>query len=144
MSHILRVKGKGVLSAQTIVTIRAIATYHLPDEDEPTRISVQMTATADDIELFLIPYTHDDNIELEIEILDILQPLIDSHDTNLKWLDNIKNLEKGEDHYTLIHNKKDTENDKNGEAHESKRTQETCLPSRDAGMGQAPCTRQTR
>ena len=115
MSHILRVKGKGVLSAQTIVTIRAIATYHLPDEDEPTRISVQMTATADDIELFLIPYTHDDNIELEIEILDILQPLINSHDANLKWLDNIKNLEKGEDHYTLIHNKKDTENDKNGE-----------------------------
>lgn len=46
-----------------------------------------ITAPAVDLELFLLPYTDDENADLEIEILNIVQPVIGKHDENLKWLD---------------------------------------------------------
>ena len=87
MKHILHIKVQGRLSAQSVVTVRASVTYHLKDEPEPTFFCATLTSFASDVELFLLPYTDDPNAELEVEILNILQPGIDQHDDNLKWLD---------------------------------------------------------
>ena len=57
-------------------------TYYLK-----TVFQVRITAPASDLDLFLIPYAENDSIDLEIEILDILQPYVGKHDENLKWLD---------------------------------------------------------
>ena len=112
MHHILNIKGKGRLSAETIVTARLTVTYHLQGEDEPTIISGQMTAPASDMELFLIPYTHDENAEVDIHIIDTYTPLIREHDDNLKWLDNLQQLHQGEDHLDMIERREtDTEPD---------------------------------
>ena len=43
---------------------------------------------------FLIPYTEDDDIDVDFEILDILQPYVGKHDENLKWLDALINSEE--------------------------------------------------
>ena len=102
MHHILNIKGKGRLSAETIVTARITITYYLPEDDEPTIISAQMTAPASDMELFLIPYTHDEAAEVEISILDTYTPLIREHDDNLKWLGNLQQLHQGEEHLDMI------------------------------------------
>ena len=55
-SIIINVKGKGRLSAESIVTVRASVTYYLEDEPEPTFFQVMITAPAADLELFLLPY----------------------------------------------------------------------------------------
>lgn len=102
MHHILNIKGKGRLSAETIVTARITITYHFQEDDEPTIISAQMIAPAAHLELFLIPYTHDVNAEVEVSILDTYTPLIRDHDANLKWLDNLQQLHHGEEHLELI------------------------------------------
>ena len=102
MYHILNIKGKGRLSAETIVTARITITHHLQGDDEPTIISAQMTAAASGMELFLIPYTHDVNAEVEVRILDIYTPLVREHDDNLRWLSNLQQLHQGEDHFEMI------------------------------------------
>ena len=84
---IINVKGKGRLSAESIVTVKASVTYHLEDEPDPTYFQVMMTAPAFDLELFLVPYIDAENADLQIEILNIVQPAIGEHDENLKWLD---------------------------------------------------------
>ena len=53
-SVIINVKGEGRLSAETIVTVRALVTYHLDDEPHPTLFEVMITAPAVDLELFFI------------------------------------------------------------------------------------------
>ena len=112
MHHILNIKGKGRLSAETIVTARITITHHLQGDDEPTIISAQMTAPASDMELFLIPYTHNEDAEVEVSILDTYTPLIREHDDNLKWLDNLQKLHHGEDHLEMIEGREtDTEPD---------------------------------
>ena len=84
---IINVKGKGRLSAESIVTVKASVTYYLEDEPDPTFFQVMITAPATDLELFLLPYIDNEQADLEIEILDIVQPSIREHDENLKWLD---------------------------------------------------------
>ena len=102
MYHILNLKGKGRLSAETIVTARITVTYHLEGDAEPKIISVQMTAPAAEMELFLIPYTHYEFAEVEVSILDTYTPLIREHDENLNWLDHLQQLHHGEDHIEMI------------------------------------------
>lgn len=87
MSQLIRIKDRGVLSAESIVTVRVSVEYRLDDEPEPVYFSVQITAPASDLDLFLIPYSDDENANLEIDILDVYQPRISKHDENLKWLD---------------------------------------------------------
>ena len=94
MKQLVRVKGHGVLSAETIVTARVTVTHHFDDGTEPVTMQVRMTAPASDLDLFLIPYTEDDDIDVDFEILDILQPYVGKHNKNLKWLDALINLEK--------------------------------------------------
>ena len=94
MKQLVRVKGHGVLSAETIVTARVTVTHHFDDGTEPVTMQVRITAPASDLDLFLIPYTEDDDIDVDFEILDILQPYVGKHDKNLKWLDALINLEK--------------------------------------------------
>ena len=91
--QLLRIKGHGILSAESIVTVRASITHHFEDETEPVFFQVNITAPASDLDLFLIPYSQDDMTDLELEILHIYTPFITKHDSNLKWLDNIKKLE---------------------------------------------------
>ena len=86
-ASIINVKGKGRLSAESIVTVKASVTYYLEDEPNPTFFQVMITALAIDLELFLLPYIDNEQADLEIEILDIVQPSIREHDENLKWLD---------------------------------------------------------
>ena len=111
MHRILNIKGKGRLSAETIVTARITVTFHLEGEDEPITISAQMTAPASDMELFLIQYTHNEDTEVDIHILDTYTPLIQKHDDNLHWLDNLQQLHQGKEHISLIHNR-ETDNEK--------------------------------
>lgn len=92
----IRLKSGERLSAESIVTARITVTYHFDDEPEPVIFQVKAIAPASDLDFFLIPYTTDANCDVEVEILDVLQPLIRGHDDNLKWLDNIKRLENGE------------------------------------------------
>ena len=84
---IINIKGKGRLSAESIVTVKASVAYHLEDEPDPTYFQVMITAPAADLELFLLPYIDDENADLQIDILNIVQPAIGAHDENLKWLD---------------------------------------------------------
>ena len=93
MKQLVRVKGHGVLSAETIVTARVTVTHHFDDGTEPVTMQVRITAPASDLDLFLIPYTEDDDIDVDFEILDILQPYVGKHDENLKWLDTLINHE---------------------------------------------------
>jgi len=86
-SVIINVKGKGRLSAESIVTVRASVTYYLDNEPDPTFFQVMITAPAADLELFLLPYIDDEQADLEIDILNIVQPVIGKHNENLKWLD---------------------------------------------------------
>ena len=92
--QLLKIKGHGILSAESIVTVRASVTHHFEDETEPVFFQVNITAPASDLDLFLIPYSVGDDTELELEILHVYTPYIANHDSNLKWLDNIKNLER--------------------------------------------------
>ena len=62
-------------------------TYYLDDEPEPAFFQVMITAPAADLELFLLPYIDTEQADLEVEILNIVQPVIGEHDENLKWLD---------------------------------------------------------
>lgn len=87
MKQLIRIKGHGVLSAESIVTARVTVTHHFDDNTDPVTMQVRITAPASDLDLFLIPYAENDSIDLEIEILDILQPYVGKHDENLKWLD---------------------------------------------------------
>ena len=75
-----------------------------------------MTAPAADMELFLIPYTHDENAEVDVNIIDTYTPLIRDHDKNLKWLDNLQQLHHGEDHLEMIQGR---ETDAEAETEES-------------------------
>ena len=93
MKQLIRVKGHGVLSAESIVTARVTVTHHFDDDTEPVTMQVRITAPASDLDLFLIPYTEDDDIDVDFEILDILQPYIGRHDERLKWLDYLINRE---------------------------------------------------
>ena len=86
-ASIINVKGKGRLSAQSIVTVKASVEYYLDDDPEPVFFQVMITAPASDLDLFLLPYTDNENADLQIEILNIIQPGITEHDENLKWLD---------------------------------------------------------
>lgn len=92
--QLLRIKDKGILSAESIVTVRCTVTHHFADESEPAIFHVNITAPASDLDLFLIPYSDNELTDLDIEILHVYQPYISNHDSNLKWLDNIKNLER--------------------------------------------------
>ncbi len=91
--QLLRIKDKGILSAESIVTVRCTVTHHFADESEPAIFQVNITAPASDLDLFLIPYSDNALTDLDLEILHVYQPYIGNHDSNLKWLDNIKNLE---------------------------------------------------
>ena len=95
-SVIINVKGEGRLSAETIVTVRALVTYHLDDEPNPTLFEVMITAPAVDLELFLSPYIHNEKADLEIEILNIIQPVIGKHNENIKWLDSLIQHQQGD------------------------------------------------
>ena len=95
-SVIINVKGEGRLSAETIVTVRALVTYHLDDEPDPTLFEVMITAPAVDLELFLSPYIHNEQADLEIEILNIIQPVIGKHNENIKWLDSLIQHQQGD------------------------------------------------
>ena len=95
-ASIINVKGKGRLSAESIVTVKASVTYYLEDEPDPTCFQVMITAPAADLELFLLPYIDDDRSDLQIEILNIVQPGIDQHDENLKWLDSLIQHQQGD------------------------------------------------
>ena len=97
LKPMIRIKGKGILSAESIVTVRAGVTYNLVDEPEPPYFQVMITAPASDLELFLLPFADDKNAELEVEILNIIQPQIGSHDQNLKWLDYVIQRQLGEE-----------------------------------------------
>ena len=55
-----------------------------------------ITALAIDLELFLLPYIDNEQADLEIEILDIVQPGIREHDENLKWLDYLIQHQQGD------------------------------------------------
>ena len=93
---IINVKGKGRLSAESIVTVKASVTYYLEDEPDPTCFQVVITAPAADLELFLLPYVDDEHADLQIEILNIVQPAIGKHDENLKWLDYLIQHQQGD------------------------------------------------
>ena len=93
LKQLIRVKGHGVLSAERIVTARVTVTYHFDDNTEPVTMQVRITAPASDLDLFLMPYSERDDIDLEFEILDTLQPYIGKHDGNLQWLDHLKHRE---------------------------------------------------
>ena len=90
---LLRIKDKGILSAESIVTVRATVTMRFEDETDPAGFQVNITAPASDLDLFLIPYSEDDMTDLDLEILHIYQPYIGNHDKNLEWLDRLKGLE---------------------------------------------------
>ena len=94
MKQLIRIKGHGVLSAESIVTARVTVTHHFDDGTDPVTMQVQITAPASDLDLFLLPYTEEDDIDLDFEILDILQPYIGKHNDSLKWLDTLINREK--------------------------------------------------
>ena len=57
-------------------------------------MQVRITTPASDLDLFLLPYTEDDDIDIDFEILGILQPYIGKHDESLKWLDTLINREE--------------------------------------------------
>ena len=90
---LLRIKDKGILSAESIVAVRATVTMRFEDKTEPAVFQVNITAPSSDLDLFLIPYSDDDRAELALEILHIYQPYIGNHDKNLEWLDRLKGLE---------------------------------------------------
>ena len=91
--RLLKIKGQGIFSAESIVTVRCTVTYHSEDETEPVVRQVNITAPAEDLDLFLIPFSERERTDLVLEILHVYQPYIDKHDSNLKWLDYIKKLE---------------------------------------------------
>ena len=95
-ASIINVKGKGRLSAESIVTIKVSVTYYLEDEPNPTFFQVMITAPAADLELFLLPYIDNEQADLQIEILNIVQPAISEHDENLKWLDYLIQHQQGD------------------------------------------------
>ena len=94
-SVIINIKGKGRLSAESIVTVRASLTYYLEDEPGSAFFQVMITAPAADLEFFLLPYIDNEQADLEIEILNIIQPVIEEHDENLKWLDYLMEYQRG-------------------------------------------------
>ena len=55
-----------------------------------------ITAPAVDLELFLSPYIHNEKADLEIEILNIIQPVIGKHNENIKWLDSLIQHQQGD------------------------------------------------
>ena len=93
LKQLIRIKGHGVLSAESIVTARVTVTHRFDDNSEPVTMQVRITAPASDLDLFLLPYTEADDIDVDFEILDILQPYIGKHNENLKWLDTLINHE---------------------------------------------------
>ena len=92
MKKLLRIKDQGVLSAESIVTVKVAVESHIL-EDEPAFFQVQITAAAMDLDLFLLPYDDDDVYDVEVDIIDVIQPYIGKHDDNLKWLDYVKKRE---------------------------------------------------
>ena len=80
------------LIRRNLVTVRALVTYHL----HPTLFEVMITAPAVDLELFLSPYIHNEKADLEIEILNIIQPVIGKHNENIKWLDSLIQHQQGD------------------------------------------------
>ena len=72
--------------------VKASVTYYL----DPTCFQVVITAPAADLELFLLPYVDDEQADLQIEILNIIQPAIGKHDENLKWLDYLIQHQQGD------------------------------------------------
>ena len=100
-TRMVSIKGKGRLSAECIVTARVVITHHYDDGSEPSIIRINTTATAPDLDMFLVFCSRDDNVEVEVDILDINQPLIRSHDDNLQWLDNLERSESDTDDNNL-------------------------------------------
>ena len=94
MNKLLRIKDKGVLSAESIVTVK-VAVESRIIKDEPAFFQVQITAAAMDLDLFLLPYDDAEVYDVEVDIIDVIQPYILKHDDNLKWLDYVKQREGG-------------------------------------------------
>ena len=91
---IINVKGKGRLSAESVVTARVSVEYRVNDGNpEPAFFQVRVIAPASDLDLFILPYVDDDNADVEVEILDVYQPIIQAHETNLEYLDRLKKQE---------------------------------------------------
>ena len=90
---IINIKGKGRLSAESIVTARVSVEYRFNDDSEPAFFQVKVIAPASDLDLFILPYVDDDNADVEVEILDVYQPIIQAHETNLEYLDRLKKQE---------------------------------------------------
>ena len=91
---IINVKGKGRLSAESVVTARVSVEYHFDDgNSESAFFQVKVIAPASDLDLFILPYVDDDNADVEVEILDVYQPIIQAHETNLEYLDRLKKQE---------------------------------------------------
>ena len=93
---IISIKGKGRLSAECTVTARVTTTFHF-DDDESTVMRLNITATASNLDMFLTYCDRDENADIEVEILDIFQPDIRSHEDNLQWLDHLENRERSDD-----------------------------------------------
>ena len=52
-----------------------------------------MIAPASDLDLFILPYVDDEDAEVDVEILDVYQPFIRSHEKNLEFLNSLKKQE---------------------------------------------------
>ena len=91
--QLIRIKDQGVLSAESIVTARVSVVYRFHDGSEPAFFQVKVIGPASDIDLFILPYVDDDNADVEVEILDVYQPIIQAHETNLEYLDRLKKQE---------------------------------------------------
>ena len=90
---IINIKGKGRLSAESVVTARVSVEYRFNDGSEPAFFQVKVIAPASDLDLFILPYVDDDNAAVDVEILDVYQPIIQAHETNLEYLDRLKRQE---------------------------------------------------
>lgn len=91
--QLIRIKDQGVLSAESVVTARVSVEYHFNDGSESAFFQVKVIAPASDLDLFILPYVDDDNADVEVEILDVYQPIIQAHKTNLEYLDRLKKQE---------------------------------------------------
>lgn len=95
--EIVNIKGIGRLSAESIVTARVSIEIDLKDGAPLSFFQVNVTAPAIDLDVFLSHFTSFENTQIEIEILDVIQPQVRVHDENLKWLDNLQRLARGND-----------------------------------------------
>ena len=101
-TRMVSIKGKGRISAECIVTARVTIIYHYDDDPDPSIIRTNVTATAPDLDMFITFCCRDENAEVHVEILDINQPLLRSHDDNLKWLDNLEQVETDDAFYDRL------------------------------------------